>query len=135
MAGAELRVTDYSVVVIVPVAIVPVVVDVVDEYTDTSSAGRIVRGAANSSAYGRGVAVAAGAGGECRSRRILRYEDEVALGIGRHRVRAGRLRDGLDQDAGPVDHAEHCRLGRRGRARGRCFAIPVGAGVVAPIAL
>ena len=66
----------------------------------------------------------------------LRDEDEVALGVGRHRVRAGRLRDGLDQNTGPVDHAEHCCLVRSiERTGGRCFAIPVGARVVAPVAL
>src|SRR5882672_3365908 len=75
------------------------------------------------------------AGADYSDRRRLRDEDQVALRVGRHRVRAGRLRDGLDQDAGRVDHAEHGSLLRRSRARGVCRAIPVGAGVVAPIAL
>src|SRR2546422_8404375 len=65
-----------------------------------------VGAAADSLAHGRGIA----AGADYPDRRRLRDEDEVALGIGRHRVRAGRLRDGLDQDAGPVDYAEHGRL-------------------------
>ena len=123
----ELRVNDYSVVVIVPFAIVPVVVvpivvDMVDIHADTS-----VGAAANLLAHGRRIA----AGADYPDGRRLRDEDEVALGVGRHRVRTGRLRDGLDQDAGRVDHTEHCRLGRTTRGR----AIPVGAGVVAPITL
>src|SRR6266704_5052442 len=80
-----------------------------------------VGAAANPRAHGCSVASVTD---DCLRRR-LRDEDEVALGVGRHRVRAGRLRDGLDQDIGfRVDHAEY------GTAR-----LPVGAGVIAPIAL
>src|SRR5437762_12988751 len=99
----------------------------VDEDADTA-----VGAAANPLAHSRGIA----AGADYPDGRRLRDEDEVALGIGRYRVRAGRLRDGLDQDAGRVDHTEHGCLVRSGRAGGSSyFAIPVGARVVAPIAL
>src|SRR5882672_9944385 len=63
----------------------------------------------------------------------LRNEDQVPLRVRRDRMRARRLRDGLDQDAGAVDHAENCRVGRRPRA-GAVWsgATPVGGSVVAP---
>ena len=105
---------------------VPILVDIVDVDTDAP-----VVAAANPRAHVRCVT----ADTDHRNRRRLRNEDEVALGVGRHRVRAGRLRDGLDQDAGSVDHAEHGRLGRRSGTGSRCFAIPVGARVVALVAL
>ena len=81
--------------------IVLVLVDIMDVDTDTP-----VGAAANPLAHVRSVTARTD---HCNRRR-LRNEDEVALGVRRHRVRAGRLRDGLDQDAGPVDHAEHGRL-------------------------
>jgi hypothetical protein len=77
--------------------------------------------AANPRTHGCGVTAAT----DHRNRPRLRYEDEVALGVRRHRVRSGRLRDGLDQDTGPIDHAEHGRRVRTTRRR----AIPVGAPV------
>src|SRR5882672_489725 len=95
-----------SVVVVVAVAIVvvvPIVGDMVDVDTDTA-----VGAAANLLAHGRRIA----AGADYPDRRRLRDEDEIALGVGRRRVRAGRLRDGFDQDAGRIDHTEHRRLGR-----------------------
>src|SRR5262249_32906413 len=50
-------------------------------------------------------------------------------------MRAGTLRDSFDQNAGPIDHAEHGLLLGRGWTRGSgYFAIPVGACVVAPVA-
>src|SRR5258708_35309875 len=100
------------VIVVIPVAIVPVPVDIVDKDADTS-----VGAAANSRADRRGVAPGADYG----ERRHLRNEDEVALGIRRHRVRAGRLRDGLNKDARPVDHTEPGPLGRP--TRGRAIAL------------
>ena len=115
-----------SPVAVVPVVMVPILVDIMDVDTDTP-----VVAAANPRAHVRGVT----ADTDHCDRRRLRNEDEVALGVRRHRVRAGRLGDGFDQDAGPVDDAEHGRLVRRGRTGGRCFAIPVGARVVAPVAL
>src|SRR5439155_25825231 len=111
------------VAVLVPViVVVAVTVDMMHINGDAA-----VGAAADSLAHSRGIA----AGTDDPDRRRLRDEDEVAPGIRRHRVRAGRLRDGFDQDAGRVDHAEHGGLGRTTRGR----AIPVGAGVVAPIAL
>src|SRR5437667_2984075 len=123
----------YLIVVVLPVAVLVPVIIVVAVTVDMMhiNGDAAVGAAADSLAHGRGIA----AGADYPDRRRLRDEDEVALGIGRHRVRAGRLRDGLDQDAGPVDHAEHCRLGRSGRTGGRCLAIPVRARVVASIAL
>ena len=106
---------------------VPVLVDIMDVDTDTP-----VVAAANPRAHVRRVT----ADTDHCDRRRLRNEDEVALGVRRHRVRAGRLRDGLDQHAGR-------RRSRRARPpvaprsdRGaRYFAIPVGGRVVAPVAL
>src|SRR5260221_12188926 len=69
----------------------------------------------------RGIAAGADYGNDGR----LRNEDEVTLGDGRHRVRARRLRDGLEQDAGRVDHAQHGSLLRRSPTRGLCRALPV----------
>jgi hypothetical protein len=71
-----------------------------------------VRAAADQLAYGG----AAGAGREVLvakrnrgGRRGIgfRHEDQVALGVGGHRMRAGRCRDGFDQNAGPIHHTEH----------------------------
>src|SRR3981189_2386847 len=63
----------------------------------------------------------------------LRNEDQIPLGIRRDRMRSRRLRDGFDQDAGPVDHAEHGRLLARRRARRALYgAIPGGGRGVAP---
>src|SRR5262245_35168776 len=104
---------------------VPVLVDIMDVDTDTP-----VGATANPRSYVRSVtADNRYSGGRFRN------EDEVALRVSRHRVRAGRLRDCLDQYTGAVDDAEHGRLLGRGRTGGRCFAIPVGGRVVAPVAL
>src|SRR5215475_4473095 len=69
----------------------------------------------------RGVAAVA----DDRHRRHLGNEDAIELGIGRHRMRPGRLRDGFDQEILLcVDDAEDGPAG-----------LPVGPGVVAPVAL
>src|SRR5438093_13248185 len=60
--------------------------------------------AANSRAHVRGIP--ADTDQRVRVRPHLRDEDEVALGVSRHRVRVLRLRYFLDQDAVRTDHAE-----------------------------
>src|SRR5215469_8168887 len=57
-------------------------------------------------------------------------EDTVLLAIGRHRMRTGRLRNGLDQDTGPVDDAEHGAAPERRAGR---FDRRAGARVIAII--
>src|SRR5262249_57816140 len=58
---------------------------------------------ADAGAHGRRVA----AGADHSHRGHLRNEDQVAREVGRDRMRARRLRDGLDQDVlVRVDHAE-----------------------------
>src|SRR4029077_2636840 len=116
-----------SPVAVVPVVMVPVLVDIMDVDTDTP-----VGAAANARAHVRSVT----AGTDRCNRRRLRNEDEVALGIRRHRVRPGGLRNGFDQDAGAVDDAEHgCLVGRGRTGVSGYLAIPVGGRVVAPIPL
>src|SRR2546426_12813926 len=60
--------------------------------------------AANARAHVRGIP--ADTDQRVRVRPHLRDEDEVALGVSRHRVRVLRLRYFLDQDAVRTDHAE-----------------------------
>src|SRR6266403_6222351 len=89
-----------SVAALVPVIVViAIAVDMMHINGDAA-----VGAAADSRAHGRAIT----AGSDHPDRRDLRYEDEVALGVGRHRVRVAGLRDFLDEDTGAVDHAEHC---------------------------
>src|SRR5215470_20041349 len=114
------------VIVVVLVIVVFVLVDLVTIDADASALA-----AADPCADRGGVT----AGPDDSNRSNLRNEDQVALGIGRHRMRSGRLRNGLDQDARPVDHAEHRRLLRRCRAGTSGYrAVPVRSGVVAAVA-
>src|ERR1700704_2769041 len=99
MTGSGARSMVVATVVIAAVMIVTVVVSVdivrVDRHTTVGAA-------ADAEADGRGVMTGGSALG------ILRNEDQIALGIRRDRMRAGRLRDGLDQEVGfSIDHAEH----------------------------
>src|SRR6267143_4187482 len=88
-----------SVAALVPViVVVAVAVDMMRINGDTA-----VSAAADSRAHGRAIT----AGTDRGDRRALRYEDAVALGVGRHRVRVAGLRDFLDEDARSVDHTEH----------------------------
>src|SRR5262245_57334048 len=61
----------------------------------------------------------------------LRNENAIALCVGGHRMRARRLRDGLDQDTGGVDHPKHGSAAERRASR---FDRPARAEVVAAIA-
>src|SRR5882724_8635286 len=124
---ATTRSRSVVVIVVVAVVVVPVPVDLMGVHGDAA-----VVAAADPRTHRRRIAT----GTDHGDRRRLRHEDEVAVGIRRHRVRAGRLRDGFDQDAGRVDHPEHGLLVRGGRTLGSgYFAVPVGARVVASIAL
>src|ERR1700755_1068725 len=115
------------IMIMIMIIVVVAALDVVMVDRDTS-----VRGAADALAHGGGIA----ADTDDRNRSNLGNEDQVALGVGRDRMRAGRLRDLLDQRVClGVDHAEHGRLlsgGRAGAPRDR--AVPTGAGVVAAVA-
>src|ERR1700738_4311921 len=120
----------FVVVVIVVLSFV-VVVSVTELVLIDSNAS--VAGAADTGTHGRRVA----AGADHLDGRHLADEDSIALGVGRHRMRAQRLRDLLDQEVRVgVDDAEHGRLLIRRRAgRARYGAIPAGPDIVALIAL
>src|SRR6267143_2392488 len=113
-----------SVAALVPViVVVAVAVDMMRINGDAA-----VGAAADSRAHGRAIT----AGTDRGDRRDLRYEDAVALGVGRHRVRVAGLRAHLNEDTGAVDHAEHRTAVR---AATWTSAGPAGAGVVAIVAL
>src|SRR5262249_58815157 len=109
-------VRDLVVVVIIVIAVVAGHLVLV--YRDASFVvGRKTVGIAYAGAHTGGVVAAAA---DDRSGRDLRDEDQVALGVGRHRMRAGALRDRLDQRVRRgVDHAEHRLLLGRGGGGGR----------------
>src|ERR1700738_4432968 len=117
--------------VVVVVLSFVVVVSVTDLVLIDSNAS--VAGAADTGTHGRRVA----AGADHRDGRHLADEDSIALGVGRHRMRAQPLRDLLDQEVRVgVDDAEHGRLLIRRRAgRARYGAIPAGPDIVGLIAL
>jgi len=79
-----------------------------------------------------GANVGRGQGTGDRPGEILWNEDQVPLGVGRHRMRAGRLRDGFDQDTRDVDDTQHRTRTERGAGWRNCFA---GAQIVAIITL
>src|SRR5262249_47413383 len=65
-----------------------------------------------------------------RGGRDLRTEDEIALGIGRYRMRSARHRNGFDQYTRSVDDAQN----RRYRTAGN-LAKCAGSKIIAPVAL
>src|SRR6202021_854061 len=122
------------VAIVVVVSVVPgfvVVIPVTVLVSIDSNAS--VAGAADTGTHGRRVAADA----DHRDGRHLADEDSIAPGVGRHRMRAHRLRDLLDQEVRVgVDDAEHGRLlVRRRTGRARYRAIPGGPDIVALIAL
>jgi len=109
-----IAVTAVVAVLLVIVAAVPaevvlavLLVDIVDVDGDTPIAA-----SADSRTHNRCIASSPDHG----QRRHLRDEDGVVFAVGRHRMRPGRLRDGLDQDARSVDDAQHGAADRPARA-------------------
>src|SRR6266850_676615 len=86
----------YLMVVVLPVAVLVPVIIVVAVAVDMMhiNGDAAVGAAADSRAHGRRVTT----GTDHRSRRHLRHEDAVALGVGSYRVRVLRLRDLLDEE-------------------------------------
>src|SRR5882762_3918192 len=97
MTGPGARSMVVAVILVVVMTLV-VLVDLVPIDRNAS-----VAAAADAGADRRGVSATAGHD----TGPVLRNEDQIPLGIRRDRMRSRRLRDGFDQDAGPVDHAEH----------------------------
>jgi len=105
--------------------VVVIIVDFMLIYRDAP-----IRAAADSLANRRNVAASA----NYPDRRNLRNEYAVTFGVGRNRVRIGRLRDGLDQHASRIDNTERRRLLSRSRARSpRYLTILTGAQIVTPV--
>src|SRR5258705_3452802 len=92
--------------VLVVVVVVVVFIDImsVDDNAAVDATAKQFAHRRRSACYGVGVSGRNRAG---RPGPYLRNEDQVAPGVSRDRMRAGRLRNGLDEDARAVYHAEH----------------------------
>jgi len=100
----------------------------VDGDTAVHAAAKQLADRRRSARYGVGVSGRnRGAG---RPGPYIRNEDQVALGVGCDRVRAGRLWNGLDEDTGSVNNPEH---GTGAERRAGWFDRPAGTQIVAVI--
>src|SRR5262252_10075097 len=96
---------DPRLVVLLSGIVVIVFVMPIDDDAAVGAAAKQFADRCRSAIYGVGVS-----GGNRRAGRPGPYlwdEDQVAPGVGTDRMRAGRLRNALDEDAGSIDHAEH----------------------------